>query len=187
MATTKDVAAATSSARFIVRAPLVAMLPPESHSGTDRGTVFPLPRACATARRYAGSRRTNCRTRRRRRPAAASGRSCPATSSLAPLSKRYCTTLFAPRYAAACIAVSPVSATKFTSAPSSSTSILAASSTCSSPARSWFDAHAMPATSISGVMLSGVLIFGSAPFSSSSRITSISACLAAARNGVKPT
>src|SRR4029077_10018573 len=41
------------------------------------------------------------------------------TSSFAPLSNRYCTTLFAPRYAAACIAVSPRSLTVLTSAPSS--------------------------------------------------------------------
>src|SRR5262245_46521750 len=51
------------------------------------------------------------------------------TSSLAPLSNRYFTTLFAPRYAAACIAVSPRSLTAFTSAPSSSTISLTASST----------------------------------------------------------
>src|SRR5262245_1257305 len=39
------------------------------------------------------------------------------TSSFAPLSKRYWTTLFAPRYAAACIAVSPRSLIALTSAP----------------------------------------------------------------------
>src|SRR6185295_2774673 len=85
------------------------------------------------------------------------------TSSAAPLSKRYCTTLFAPRYAAACIAVSPRPLTALTLAPSSSTSSLTASSTWLSDARAWFEAQAMPAAAISGVMFSSVPIPGSAP------------------------
>src|SRR5439155_1084765 len=108
------------------------------------------------------------------------------TSSFAPLSKRYCTTLFAPRYAAACIAVSPRSLTWLTSAPSSSTSSLTASSTWLSEARSWFEAQAMPAAAISGVMFSSVPSAGSAPWASSKRITSTSADLAARRNAVAP-
>src|SRR4029450_2633482 len=72
------------------------------------------------------------------------------TSSFAPLSNRYCTTLLAPRYAAACIAVSPRSLTSLTSAPCSSTSSLTASTAWLSDARSWVGAHAMPAAGSAG-------------------------------------
>ena len=92
----------------------------------------------------------------------------------------------APRYAAACMAVSPTSLTALTSAPSSSTISFTASSTCASLARSWFDAQEMPAAAISGVMPSSVSIAGSAPYSSSRRSTSTSADLAASMNAVAP-
>ena len=119
-------------------------------------------------------------TRRGVRPSRAT------TSSFAPRSNRYCTTLLAPRYAAACIGVSPTSLTALTSRPSSSTSIRTASSTCASLARSWFDAHEMPAAAIRGVMPSSVSMVGSAPYSSSRRSTSTSADLAASMNAVAP-
>ena len=80
-------------------------------------------------------------------------------------------------YAAACIGVSPTSLTALTSRPSSSTSSRTASSTCASLARSWFDAHEMPAAAIRGVMPSSVSMVGSAPYSSSRRSTSTSAGL----------
>ena len=119
----------------------------------EADTSFPWRPASAAAPRSAVGRRTNCRTRRRRRRSSGVRPSLATTSSFAPLSNRYCTTLFAPRYAAACIAVSPRSLTALTSAPSSSTSSLTASSTWLSDARSWFEAQAMPAAAISGVML----------------------------------
>jgi len=60
------------------------------------------------------------------------------------------------------------------------------SSTWLSDALSWFEAQAMPAAAISGVMFSSVPILGSAPWASNRCMTSTSADLAARRNAVAP-
>src|SRR5262245_19461768 len=118
------------------------------------------------------------------------------TSSLAPRSKSSCVSSVPPKYAAPCMAASPLLFTALMSSPSSRQSLTATAARCcngtvlSGNQRRWYwsspSPKVTPAAAISAVVLSFVVRSGLAPPATSRRIIPTSAYLAAIQNGVAP-